>query len=93
MVSAVNADLSPKGIKVGRGRIMDATIVAAPCSNKNEDGKRDPEMHQNKKVIQWYFGVKAHVGVDNRVKIVHSVSATAAYAHDGKVIDDVPHGK
>ncbi len=50
-------------------------------------------MYQNKKGIQWYFGMKAHVVVDNRVKIVHSVAATAANARDGKVIDDVLHGK
>jgi IS5 family transposase len=50
---------------------MDATIIAAPSSNKNEDGKRDPEVHQTKKGNQWYFGMKAHIGVDSKLKIVH----------------------
>jgi len=93
LFDAVNADLSTKGIKVGTGSIMDATIIAAPSSTKNEDGKRDPEMHQTRKGNQWYFGLKAHIGVDSKAKIVHSVTATAANVHDSQVIDDILHGK
>ena len=92
LFEAVNAHLSAKGIKVGTGSIMDATIIAAPSSTKNEDGKRDPEMHQTKKGNQWYFGLKAHIGVDSNAKIVHSVAATAANVHDSRVIDDILHG-
>ena len=78
LFAAVNEHLSAKGIKIGTGTIMDATIIAAPSSTKNADGKRDPEMHQTKKGNQWYFGMKAHVGVDSNAKIVHAVTATPA---------------
>ena len=71
---------------------MDATIIAAPSSTKNKAGKRDPEMHQTKKGNQWYFGMKAHIGVDSKAKIVHSVAATPANVHDSRVIDDILHG-
>ena len=61
---------------------MDATIIAAPSSTKNAAGERDPEMHQTRKGNQWYFGMKAHIGVDAGTGYVHSVSATAANVHD-----------
>jgi IS5 family transposase len=93
LFDAVNAHLSAKGIKVGTGSIMDATIIAAPSSTKNEDGKRDPEMHQTRKGNQWYFGMKAHIGVDSKAKTVHSVVATPANVHDSQVIADILHGK
>jgi IS5 family transposase len=93
LFDAVNAHLSAKGIKVGTGSIMDATIIAAASSTKNEDGKRDPEMHQTRKGNQWYFGMKAHIGVDSKAKTVHSVAATPANVHDSQVIDDILHGK
>jgi transposase, IS5 family len=64
------------------GSIVDATIIAAPSSTKNASGERDPEMRQTKKGNQWYFGMKAHVGVDAGTGYVHSVSATAASVHD-----------
>jgi IS5 family transposase len=92
LFEAVNAYLSARGIKVGTGSIMDATIIAAPSSTQNEDGKRDPEMHRSKKGNQWYFGLKAHIGVDSKAKIVHSVAATAANVHDSPVIEDILHG-
>ena len=60
------------------GTIVDATIISAPSSTKNADKARDPEMHQTKKGKQWYFGMKAHVGVDSRTKLIHAVVATAA---------------
>jgi IS5 family transposase len=93
LFDAVNAHLSAKGIKVGTGSIMDATIIAAASSTKNEDGKRDPEMHQTRKGNQWYFGMKAHIGVDSKAKTVHSVVATPANVHDSQVIADILHGK
>jgi IS5 family transposase len=64
------------------GSIVDATIIAAPSSTKNATGTRDPEMHQTKKGNQWYFGMKAHIGVDAGTGYVHSVTCTAANVHD-----------
>jgi transposase, IS5 family len=64
------------------GSIVDATIIAAPSSTKNATGTRDPEMHQTKKGNQWYFGMKAHIGVDAGTGYAHSVTATAANVHD-----------
>lgn len=64
------------------GTIVDATIIAAPSSTKNATGTRDPEMHQTRKGNQWYFGMKAHVGVDAGTGYAHSVTATAANVHD-----------
>jgi len=64
------------------GSIVDATIIAAPSSTKNQAGRRDPEMHQTKKGNQWYFGMKAHTGVDVGTGYAHSVTATAANVHD-----------
>jgi IS5 family transposase len=61
---------------------VDATIIAAPSSTKNASGSRDPEMHQTKKGNQWYFGMKAHIGVDSGSGIVHSVVATSANVSD-----------
>ncbi len=86
LFAAVNEHLSAKGIKIGKGTIMDATIIAAPSSTKNADGKRDPEMHQTKKGNQWYFGMKAYIGVDSKVKTVHSVTATPANVNDSLTI-------
>lgn len=92
LFEAANKHLSAKGIKIGTGTIMDATIIAAPSSTKNEDGTRDPQMHQTKKGNQWYFGMKAHIGVDSKATIVHSVTATAANVHDSHAIKDILHG-
>lgn len=64
------------------GTIVDATLIAAPSSTKNREGARDPEMHQTKKGNQWYFGMKAHLGVDAGTGYAHSVTATAANVHD-----------
>lgn len=64
------------------GSIVDATIIAAPSSTKNASGARDPAMHQTKKGNQWYFGMKAHTGVDAGTGYVHTVTATAANVHD-----------
>ncbi len=71
---------------------MDATIVHAPSSTKNGEGKRDPEMHQTKKGNQWCFGMKAHVGVDSKEGIVHSAEATAANTADSKMLTELLHG-
>jgi IS5 family transposase len=65
---------------------VDATIIAAPSSTKNRRKQRDPEMHQTKKGNQWYFGMKAHLGVDSQTKLIHSVAATVANVHDSQVL-------
>jgi IS5 family transposase len=74
------------------GTIVDATIINAPSSTKNAAKKRDPEMRQTRKGNQWYFGMKAHIGVDSRSKLVHAVVATAANVHDATVLPDLLHG-
>jgi IS5 family transposase len=71
---------------------VDATIIHAPSSTKNASGKRDPEMHQTRKGNQWYFGLKAHIGVDSRQGIVHSVCTTAASVADKHMLPDLLHG-
>jgi len=85
--------LAENGLKVSRGTIVDASIINAPSSTKNRDGARDPDMHQTKKGNQWYFGMKLHIGVDSRTKLVHSAVATAANVHDSQVLDDLLHGE
>jgi transposase, IS5 family len=85
--------LEARGIKVNAGTIVDATIVSAPSSTKNATKSRDPEMHQTKKGNQWYFGMKAHFGVDSKTKIIHAVVATAANVHDATVLPDLLHGE
>lgn len=58
--------------------MVDAKIIAAPPSTKNRSGERDPDMHQTKKGKQWYYGMKAHIGVDAESGLVHTVVGTAA---------------
>jgi transposase, IS5 family len=89
---SVNDHLQAKGLKIGNGTIVDATLIAAPSSTKNASGKRDPEMHQAKKGNQWHFGMKAHVGVDSKEKIIHAAAATPANVHDSQVLEDLLHG-
>ena len=85
--------LAAKGLKVATGTIVDATIINAPSSTKNADKARDPEMHQTKKGNQWYFGMKAHFGVDNRTKLIHAVVATPANVADSTVLPELLHGR
>ncbi len=84
--------LQENGMQVSTGTIVDATIIDAPSSTKNKDKARDPEMHQTKKGNQWYFGMKAHIGVDSQTKLIHSVAATAANVHDSQMLEDLLHG-
>lgn len=84
--------LQENGLRVSTGTIVDATIIDAPSSTKNKDGQRDPEMHQTRKGNQWYFGMKAHIGVDSHTKLIHSVATTAANVHDSRVLGDLLHG-
>jgi IS5 family transposase len=75
------------------GTIVDATIIAAPSSTKNQEGERDPEMHQTKKGNQWHFGMKAHIGVDADSGLVHTVIGTAAHVNDVTQAAGLLHGK
>src|SRR5208283_5279152 len=90
---AVNLHLQSRGIKIATGTIVDATIIHAPSSTKNADQARDPEMHQTRKGNQWYFGMKAHIGVDSKTKIIHSAAATAANVADCRLLPDLLHGE
>jgi len=92
MFGEVNAYLAGRGLKVSGGTIVDATIIAAPPSTKNEKKERDPEMHQTKKGNQWYFGMKGHIGVDSRTGFIHSAAVTPANTHDSQVIEHLLHG-
>lgn len=78
----VNTRLEKCGLMMHGGTIVDATIVHAPSSTKNNKGERDPEMHQTKKGNQWYFGMKIHSGVDAGSGYVHTITATSANVHD-----------
>jgi len=89
----VNQYLQENGLKVSRGTIVDASIISAPSSTKNKKKERDPEMRQTRKGNQWYFGMKAHIGVDSRTKLIHSVVATSANVHDSQVLPDLLHGE
>jgi IS5 family transposase len=75
------------------GTIVDATIIAAPSSTKNETQTRDPAMSQTKKGSTWYFGMKAHIGVDAKTGLIHTVATTTAAVHDGHVLPELLHGE
>ena len=92
VLDAVNHHLASKGIRITTGTIVDATIIHAPSSTKNQSGERDPEMHQTRKGNQWDFGVKAHIGVDSREGVVHSVCTSAASVADVPLLPDLLHG-
>lgn len=71
-----------KGLSFKEGTIMDASIIEAPTSTKIKNKERDPEMHQTKKGNQWHFGMKMHIGVDDTLRLIHSIYTTGANAHD-----------
>jgi IS5 family transposase len=89
----VHRHLEARGVKVSTGTIVDATIINAPSSTKNRDQARDPDMRQTKKGNQWYFGMKAHVGIDSKTKVIHAVVATPANVADSEVLPDLLHGQ
>jgi IS5 family transposase len=93
MLDAVNLHLEAKGIRIQTGTIVDATILHAPSSTKNASGERDPEMHQTRKGKQWYFGLKAHIGVDAKQGHVHSVATSAASVADCHMLPALLHGE
>ena len=90
---AVKAHLKANGMAMKQGTIIDATIIAAPSSTKNEKRERDPEMHQTCKGKQWHFGMKVHIGVDSESGLVHSVETTAANVHDLTPAAELLHGE
>jgi IS5 family transposase len=93
LLTAVNEHLHRSGSKIANGTIADATIISAPSSTKNQDGKRDPEMDQTAKSRQWYFGMKAHVAVDSGTKLIHPVLVAAANMADREALPYLLHGK
>jgi len=93
LFAVVGQHLTAHGLRVERGTIVDATIISAPASTKNRGQARDPEMRPTKKGNQWYFGMKAHVGVDSRTKLIHSVVATPADVHDSQALPQLLHGQ
>jgi len=88
MMNLINDSLAERGLLLKGGTMVDATIIHAPPSTKNEQKQRDPEMHQTKKGNQWFFGMKVHVGADVNSGLVHTVSVTPANASD---ISQLPH--
>ncbi len=88
----VNVYLVENGMKLNRGTIVDATIINAPSSTKDKEKSRDPDMHQTRKGNQWYFGMKAHIGVDSKTKLIHSIAVTPANVHDSQVLEELLHG-
>ena len=84
--AAAAEHLEARGALLRGGTIVDATLIAASPSTKNREGKRDPEMHSSKKGNQWYFGMKAHVGVDATSGLVHTAGVTTGSVHDAKVM-------
>ena len=90
--TAINTHLAQKGLLLREGTVVDATIIAAPSSTKNRGRQRDPEMHQTKKGKQWYFGMKAHIGVDADSGLTHTVVTTAAHVSDVTQAHALLHG-
>lgn len=86
------AYLKKKKLILKKGTIVDSTIISAPSSTKNKERKRDPEAHSVRKGNQWYFGYKAHIGVDGKTGLVHHVKATAANVADVNAANDVIYG-
>ncbi len=92
LFNTINGHLAEKGLLLREGTIIDATLIAAPPSTKNKDGKCDPDMHQSKKGKQWYFGMKAHIGVDAQSGLVHTVIGTAGNVSDVTQAQALLHG-
>jgi IS5 family transposase len=92
LFAKVGEVLQANGLKVGTGTIVDATIIGAPSSTKNAQGKRDPEMRSTSKNRQWFFGMKLHIGVDSKTGLAHSAVVTSANVHDKHPLPDLMHG-
>jgi IS5 family transposase len=92
MLRVVNDLLQHRGLMLRSGTAVDATLISAPSSTKNADGQRDPEMKQAKKGNNWYFGMKAHIGVDIASGLVHTVATTPANVNDLNMAGNLLHG-
>jgi len=92
LFAEVGEVLQQSGFKLRTGTIVDATIIGAPSSTKNADNARDPEMHQTRKGLQWYFGMKLHIGVDSHSGLAHSAVVTPANVHDKHQLPELLHG-
>jgi IS5 family transposase len=93
ILALVNELLGAKGLLLRAGTVVDATLIAAPSSTKNASGERDPQMKQSKKGNQWYFGMKAHIGVDADSGLVHTVRGTAGNVNDVIEANTLLHGE
>ena len=93
ILQVINGYLGDRGLMLRQGTVVDATIIHAPSSTKNKDGKRDPEMHSTKKGNQYFGGMKAHIGVDAESGLVHSLMGTAANVADVTQVDQLLHGE
>ncbi len=88
----INRHLESQGLRLREGTIVDASIIEAPSSTKNQAGERDPEMRQTKKGNAWHFGMKVHIGADAETGVVHSVTMTPANVHDVTEAHRLLHG-
>ena len=93
LFDTMNRHLAQHGLMLREGSIVDATILSAPSSTKNQSNERDPEMCQTRKGQQWHFGMKMHIGVDEALGLIHSIETTAASVHDVTVADRLLHGR
>jgi IS5 family transposase len=93
ILQAINELLHGKGLMLRAGAVVDATLIAAPSSTKNASGERDPEMKQSQKGNQWFFGMKAHIGVDAESGLVHTVRGTAGSVNDVVEANALLHGQ
>ena len=93
LFKTINRWLAEAGVMMTQGTLVDATIIEAPSSSKNKEQQRDPEMHQTKKGNQWHFGMKAHIGVDAKSGLTHSLVTTAANEHDLNQLGNLLHGE
>lgn len=89
----VGEHLRERGFRLSAGTIVDATLISAPTSTKNRDRQRDPEMGTAKKGGQWLFGMKAHFGVDDKSKLIHTVKATPGNTADAMMLRHLLHGR
>ena len=93
ILATVNLLLGAKGLMLRSGTVVDATLISAPSSTKNASGERDPEMNQSKKGQQWYFRMKAHIGVDADSGLVHTVRGTSGNVNDVVEANSLLHGQ
>ncbi len=93
LLRRVNVYLEENSLKFSRGTIANTASIKPPSSMKNKDKPREPEMNQTRKGNQWYLGMKAHIGVNSKTKLIYAAAATAANVHDSQVPGDLLHGE